>query len=269
MKSRKFLLNSCILLVCSAISVCFVNATPPETINFNSADECLECTDSLQKKICTLLSELPPDSTGISTFSAYLDSLLREGPEEEYLTATDCAYDLLEDPESPFRNENLKITLIKHLLNSEFKTSASGLRAKFRLEAAMRNRPGSTVPDFKLETHDGKTTTFRKLQSKARTLVIFYDPDCDHCVETIRQLETIPISNEMTVMAIDCTGDKQRWTETLRTLPENWIKAFATNDLEGDGLFDFPKMPVIYIIDPNGKIILKEASLRDLGISLN
>ncbi len=165
--------------------------------------------------------------------------------------------------DSPFRNENFYIYFLNNAIKSDALGEAGRERAKYRLEAAMKNRPGNTPSDFKFETREGTTISLSALTNTKKTLLIFYDPDCNHCSETIEELKIMPLGS-LQVIAIDSQEDKDLWNETKVGLPENWIVGFALDPIQDDESYVFEEMPTLFLLDTSGKILLKDATLLEI-----
>ena len=143
-------------------------------------------------------------------------------------------------------------------------SEADKLRAAYRAEIAAKNRPGTKAANFSFTTRDGKKQSLHKLKSKKNILLLFYDPDCDHCQEVIETLRNGEYEEKYTIMAIDTEEDRELWDETAPALPEDWTVGFALDPIQENETYVFDTMPTIYLLAPNKKVLLKEANLSDL-----
>lgn len=176
---------------------------------------------------------------------------------EKYLNNTD----------SPMRDEGYYILFLNHAVDRGALGEADRERAKFRLEMAVKNRPGTTAPDFRVVTRQGEEITLRSLLKDGDNIVIFYDPDCDHCSEVMSEIASAPIQQSANIIAIDAEEDRQLWDDTNSHLPSEWTVAFALDPIQDDELYIFPEMPTIYILDGDATIKVKEATAISNGFN--
>lgn len=140
--------------------------------------------------------------------------------------------------------------------------------AQWKLEAVCDlNAEGSEAPDFNFDLLDGpKELTFKESRPKdGRLCLLFYDPDCGHCSEVIGQLRDLPVS----VMAVCVDSTPERWAETASALPEVWIKAFDRSEINENEIYMLRSLPGIYLLDAEGRVELKNPSVRRLINYLN
>lgn len=165
--------------------------------------------------------------------------------------------------DSPFRNEGFYIIFLENAAKSRALGEAGRERAKYRLDAAMKNRPGNPIADFKFQTREGALTSISSLPSASKTLLIFYDPDCGHCSETIEEIKRLPLDS-IQVVAIDPQEDKMLWDATKSGLPDNWTVGFAIDPIQDDETYIFEEMPTMFVLDNENKIVLKDATILEL-----
>lgn len=169
----------------------------------------------------------------------------------------------LDEPDSPMRNEELYIPFLRYIVKSPALSPEDKIRPSYRLDQALKNRPGLMATDFAFDLRGGGSSTLRSEGTKANaTLLIFYDPDCEHCKEIISAISSTPLRPGIKVLAIDFIGDRKNWQQTAGNMPKDWMVGFATSDIEGDGLYHIPASPSIYLIDSENLIILKDPDYR-------
>lgn len=82
-------------------------------------------------------------------------------------------------------------------------------RPRFLLSAALKNRPGTIATDFAYFTPEGDHRTLHTTPSAHCLLLMFYNPDCTHCRQTIALLHDDRLFKQMlhdgllTVLAIN------------------------------------------------------------------
>lgn len=164
----------------------------------------------------------------------------------------------LDDPNSPMRSEDQYIIFLRGFISGAGVPADIVERSRYNLARALKNRPGDKATDFRLLTRKGRAMTLHSTVASDTTLVMFYDPDCDHCREitTLLASGTIPIPYP--VVAIDVAGDRTKWDATKHTMPAGWEVAFATDPVEDRELYYFPALPSLYLIAPDATVILKD-----------
>lgn len=174
--------------------------------------------------------------------------------------------------ESPFRNEVYYHAFVSY----EIMRGGEGAeRARYRLAEIERNRPGSMAPGFELESIDGGTIAFRPGTGGRVAVLMFYDPDCDHCgdvIEAMRAdmgLSRAIGSGEIRMIAAYIGTDYELWQRHAVTLPANWeIGIDRKMKIDSEDLYVVRATPSIYLIGREGEIILKDSDFAHLAEAL-
>lgn len=178
-----------------------------------------------------------------------------------YILLAKTAEKYLYEPNSPMYSEEHYLPFLEKMADSPL---LNKVRLQYQLEAVHKNRPGMTAADFTFLTRDGRKTSLRKTKTNGHLLLMFYDPDCDHCKEIMGDLQASGtlsaaiVSGRITVLAIYSGEDRELWKETAPSLPERWIVGMDTNDLEENGLYVLQAMPTLYLLDKDKKVVLKD-----------
>jgi len=176
-----------------------------------------------------------------------------------FLSDVACRY--LDDLNSPMRSEELFILFLREMQHSEVTDPTMKLRYAYRLSEAMKNRPGTKAADFRMMLGNGCMTTLHEAATRnSHTIVVFYDPDCDHCKETIATLSDMQLPPDAAILAVDAMTDRERFEQTKDSLPASWSVAFAIDPIDEMELYSLPALPSIYLIDKSAEVILKDAS---------
>ncbi len=176
-----------------------------------------------------------------------------------FLSDVACRY--LDDLYSPMRSEELFILFLREMIHSDATDATMKLRYDYRLREAMKNRPGTKAADFKMTLRNGHMTTLHEAASRnSHTIMVFYDPDCDHCKETLAMLSDMQLPPGTAILAVDAMTDRERFEQTKSSLPASWSVAFAIDPVEEMELYSLPALPSIYLIDKSAEVILKDAS---------
>lgn len=192
-----------------------------------------------------------------------------ESDSSAYKFLTYVAERYLADPNSPMRSEDLYVIFLNEFMKSPYANDAQKLRYEYQLEVANKNRPGSIASDFRLTDKNHKKSTLHKaVGGTNQSLIVFYDPDCEHCKEIMSELAHWPIPDDVRVLAIDVTGDQERFETSEKNFPQNWHASFAADPIEDEDRYVFPALPSIYLLDNNARVILKDATLGAIAASL-
>lgn len=172
------------------------------------------------------------------------------------------ASETIGNPDFPDYDEEAYCKLLNQALGSPLIEEADKLRASSRLEIAKKNRVGSIASNFEFITRNGYSTNLDDIKSHKPILLIFYDPDCSHCNEIFDELKHDETTEKkITVVAIDAEDDREIWQETSANLPSDWMVGFAETPIQDEEIYVFLTSPTIYLLSPDKKIILKDATL--------
>ncbi len=184
-----------------------------------------------------------------------------ETDKDVYLLLSEIAEKYLYEPNSPMYDEEHFIMFIRAQTESRQFDESSKERTRYLLETALKNRRGTMASDFRYTDRYGKhTKLLNAVKGQVFTVLIFYDPDCGHCKETIDILRSIDFPSGIKVLAIDAEGDRDHWEASKESLPADWEVGYATDDILGDERYVLPAMPTIYLIDRYGRVVLKDAT---------
>ncbi len=170
----------------------------------------------------------------------------------------------LDDPNSPMRDEEIYILFLEAVLKLDDISPEKEMRARYRLNQALKNRRGTKAADFRFITSDGKETTLLKSLGDRLTMLMFYDPDCPQCSEAKETLSTSKLPENIKVIAVDIAGDRSRWEKTISTMPSDWETGFAIDPVEDEEIYVIPALPVVYLLDADGTVLLKDPPLSGL-----
>ena len=156
----------------------------------------------------------------------------------------DLAEHYLDNPYSPMRNDRTYATLIEAI--AAMPDSAISSTERIRLLDKSRllrlNLPGNKASNFTLTTPDGEEKSLQEINADL-LLLYFYDPDCEQCKETQRHMEQSGIL-------------KDERLQILRVNPTDY-------DLAGRLLYWFDRMPSLYLLDKDKRVILKDATIEE------
>ena len=153
-----------------------------------------------------------------------------------------------------------------HYEEQEAQDEAQEAREKYHREIAAKIKTGSTAADFLFELRDGSQTTLHEFSTQANSpiLLIFYDPDCHHCLEVMQAIKDSSLSTQGRILAIDAEDDRDLWDASAQSLPENWSVGFALDPIQDDDTYVFLDSPTLYLLSPDKTVILKDTSLPEI-----
>ncbi|OJZ13245.1 MULTISPECIES: DUF5106 domain-containing protein [Sphingobacterium] len=176
----------------------------------------------------------------------------------------------LYDGNSPMRNDIVYESVLRYLIKTDLLSDLEKEAYRPTYKLVLRNKEGKTAEDFTYELANGKKQKLSNTKAKY-TFLIFYDPDCSHCKETIQQLRDTPqlvqlfTQLQVQVLAIDPWGDRTKWKNYQSQLSEQWINGFdAESKILSFNLYDLKASPTIYLLDENKKVLLKDSYLQQV-----
>lgn len=169
----------------------------------------------------------------------------------------------LYDPNSPMMNEELFIPVLQYIVSSDKVGEFEKIRPAHQLEMALKNRKGSIATDFTYTLASGAKKKLSGITTEY-TLLMFYNPDCESCRETKRQIVNSPVINanlhRMTILAIYPDKDVALWKKSLADTPAGWTVGYDDGELiRGKEVYDLKAIPTLYLLDRNKKVLLKDA----------
>lgn len=170
----------------------------------------------------------------------------------------------LADPNSPMRNEDAFIVMLRAALGTKKGDAAQNERWNYALQTAMKNRPGTLATDFPVVSRDGKRSTLLELARNSgagQVMLVFYDDDCENCARILgemrkeKQIADGIASKQLCIIAVNATADPKTFHGSDK-IPAEWLDNVP--DISGgktiDDLYSLPAMPVRYLLSPDGTV---------------
>ena len=177
--------------------------------------------------------------------------------------------------ESPFRNVNLYSEVLKQLLKLPEVDKTTKSVYEFQLGMIQKNQVGTKATNFDYTLASGKTSDLYSIQSNY-LILLFVNPGCHHCQSAIKEIQSSseiqnalkqnsPDRTLLTIMTLYPGNNLTEWKDHLPELPSQWINAYDKKaSITKKKLYDIQSTPVIYLLDKDKKILLKEASVEQL-----
>jgi glutaredoxin len=175
----------------------------------------------------------------------------------------------LREADSPFRSEEFFLPFVDYALQ---RSNGSDERAAEMRAEIFRNAPGSIAPDVAVTALNGGKLHLIQKGAAPMTLIMFYEPDCDYCKNAIKiltgsdNLRKIVAEKSIRFVAVYIGDEKDLWKTHAKTLPSNWeVGIDVAKVIDNDELYVVRATPSFYLIDADGKIVLKDADINVLG----
>lgn len=184
------------------------------------------------------------------------------------LRLSETAERFFDDPNSPYRSEDLYIPVLEAVLASQTIDTLYQVRLRAQLTSAMKNRPGMPAADFVYTRGDGTTGRLYGLTADY-TLLLFYVPDCPNCAVAERyiaaseSLAPLIASGRLKVLAVYPGKDPELWREHLPAMPADWtVGRDARRAIDNRELYDIRATPSLYLLDRDKRVILKDVRVE-------
>lgn len=207
----------------------------------------------------TTVLALTADSVRTAAVAALMDRAAAVPAARDFLA--DIAERYLYNPESPVYNEELYL----HFVDYEIARNGSTTALQELRSDILKNRPGSEAPDIELTYADGHRSRLLR-GDDAEILLIFYEPDCNVCHDTMARLaadNTVAqgiADGTLRIVALYLGNDIAAWRKHAATLPSSWeVTRDAAGTVDRRELYLVRATPTIYLIKGN---IIRAKDLR-------
>lgn len=178
--------------------------------------------------------------------------------------------------DSPFRNEELYIPVLKTILKWDMLSEEDHEKYDFQEEMIHKNRVGKKATDFVYTLSNGDWKRLHALKSNY-VILFFSEPQCQKCIDTAQEIKESDILNRvcsrnsfnrtmLCVLNIYPKSDISLWRETISTMPQDgWVHAYDDSMiLTKKRMYDIKTLPTIYLLDKKKRIIIKDASVEEI-----
>lgn len=181
---------------------------------------------------------------------------------------TTLTHRYLGEPESPVYDDAAYEQMCRALSVAYPPESRQGIHIAYQLECLGKNHPGIPAADFTFIDRDGiHHQLLKTLQPQARTILVFFDPDCTDChslADTMRNDADINLQvSAGTLQVVFITPfdtDLTLWKSYADTLPHQWIVGYSPKGrIETDKLYHLPVIPAIYLLEPGAIVARRNA----------
>ncbi len=174
------------------------------------------------------------------------------------------------DPTSPFRNDEFYIPALEVIMSSNLLSASQKIRPAFQLNMARKNRVGTKATDLNFILRNGENKRMYECMA-FYTLLIFYNPDCHTCHETIIKMKNSKLLSELIqnkslkTIAIYTDSDKKAWLKYHSNIPEMWINGWLNGlNTKQAEKYDLKASPTLYLLAKDKTVILKDAQIEQV-----
>lgn len=188
-----------------------------------------------------------------------------------FLNFVKLAEKYLYDPNSPFRNEDFYIPVLKAVVSSSLLDETYKVRSRFQLKTVLKNRSGSIATDFVYTLSTGASLKMSSLKADY-TILFFNNPDCHDCQRVKEYIKKSQIFNHMTqansiphliILAIYPDADIPLWKRG--DYPPMMINSYdAGQVITNKELYDLKAIPTFYLLDEEKRVIMKDAPIEKI-----
>lgn len=175
----------------------------------------------LEKGVSTMMSKAAADSAMYAHFIEL---------SEKYLY----------DPNSPFRNEEIYIVVLRNIVGNEKLDDIYKVRPQYQLALALKNRVGDKATDFTYTTTTGAKKRLHEAKGNY-ILLFFFEPDCPDCKRVKEYIVDNHIAERATIVMVN---------------PDE------VSDIET--IYDVRARPLLYLLDKDKKVLLKDVSIEQI-----
>ena len=211
----------------------------------------IQAPDSINKEIDRIIKKVEPNYKVFQFVAVYLFNHFRESE----IMGHDAVMVKLAD--------EIYLTSKADWVSKEFKADL-----KKQIDLIRPNLIGVKAENLIMDSYKGIHVALHDIE-KDFTILIFWEPDCGHCKETVPKLKTYydgVKGSGIEVFTVCTTSDKVKWAKFIEDNKLTWINGW---DPERKSRFDYyynvQTTPMIYILDRNKKIIAKKLSVESIG----
>ncbi len=227
--------------------------------------------DFMERNLVNYLSLFPVADTAVLAPAAGRLVAQVQDDGKSLSVLLELAGDYLYGQDSPVYNEEHYLLFADAFMKAPLGTGEKA-RLQARREAARKNRAGTAAADFTYETPAGERVRMTETGKGRPLLLLFYDPDCEHCMEVISALHAMePIRRmaergELAVLAVYAGyDDRQAWRQALDRLPAEWTAGYDNGTIYAENLYVLRRMPAIYLLDAERRVVARDPSPESLG----
>lgn len=174
------------------------------------------------------------------------------------------ANEVLADPNSPVRDDELCIPVLRAQLASDFYDFAERTRLEYKLNIMLQNRIGHKANDFEYTLKSGRKSRLYGLRSDF-VLIFINNPGCPMCRDVREQLKASKLvtdlveNGSLAILALYPDEEYDEWLEYAADIPSDWINAYDDGcKIRSGSLYNLSAIPALYLLDKDKTVLLKD-----------
>lgn len=177
-----------------------------------------------------------------------------------------AAREVLADPNSPLRDDELYMPVLRVRIASPLTDEATRERLRYRLDILSQNRIGHKANNIRYTLFDGFEGTLYGIKAEF-TLVFINNPGCEMC-RTVREeicasdlLSGYIASGRLKVLAIYPDQDLDEWLRYRTEMPSTWINGYDRECvMRTRGTYNLSAIPSLYLLDKDKNVLIKDGT---------
>lgn len=214
------------------------------------------------------------------TIRQSLDSLLSKVHTQNSEKMPVYLFELFEkylyDPNSPVRNDELYGMVLDKILNDTLIDDSFKTRYRYQSGELKKNRLGAVATDFKFTVYNGEQRTLHGINAEY-TLLLFINPDCEACAQTIEFFNQSPIvetllkNSVLKILAFYPDEDITEWKSHRGVVPSTWLYGRDTSKdlIVKRDLYSLRAIPSLYLLDKEKRVLLRDATAEQVLVFLH
>lgn len=173
---------------------------------------------------------------------------------------------VLHDPNSPHRNDEYYIPVLRALVSSPLYDEYDRIAPEYDLYMALQNRPGHKANDFTYTVASERSAHMHDIEADY-LLIFINNPDCPMCRQITEEITASPLLNELTergtlrILAIYTENDLDAWRDHAASMPSAWINAYDKRQtISAQRLYDLKAIPAMYLLDRDKRVMIKDGT---------
>jgi len=237
--------------------------------DFCDTKKAFSSRDKMAQAFDTYLSFMPYAShdTIIDSVDKFMKRI--EKQPRDVLFIGELAEAKLYSDTSELQSDELYLRFAEAIINNKKVDKTAKLRYQHQAKILKNSQIGMIAPNFDYTDRTGNTTTFSADTSRMATIIFFNDPDCSECSLARIRLDANIHTNQLIesgvvdIYSITPTEASAEWVDSVSRFPESWHVGACELI---DEIYDLRTSPSFYVLDSEGKILLKNA---DTDLILN
>ncbi|MBE6206312.1 MAG: DUF5106 domain-containing protein [Rikenellaceae bacterium] len=172
--------------------------------------------------------------------------------------------ELFYDPNSPYRNDEYYIPMLRVALESGLLDEYERLPYESDLRIVSQNRVGHVANDFELTLASGQRISLYDIEADY-VLLFISNPGCPMCRDVKEAILASQLLSDMVedeslkIVVLYPDADLDAWHAAKGDYPAAWINGYdAEQTIEAEELYDLKAIPSLYLLDAEKRVMLKD-----------